>query len=162
MNIKSFLNTISVSSRSLPVVILYVTEGCNLKCVTCSYRQPMPGELSLDEIKNLAHDLKSFGLRHIVYSGGEPLLRRDFIEICRLFQSLNIKQTLLTNGLLLEKHAGDLTGFFAEIIVSMDGANAETHNSIRGVNSFDLILKGISKTLALPQAPLVSIRTVLQ
>lgn len=122
----------------------------------------MPGELSLEEIENLAHDLKSFGLRHIAYSGGEPLLRRDFIEICQLFQSLSIKQTLLTNGLLLEKRAEDLAGFFAEIIVSMDGANAETHNSIRGVNSFDLILKGISKTLALPQAPLVSIRTVLQ
>ncbi len=143
-------------------MILYVTEGCNLKCVTCSYRQPLAGELSLDEIEKLAHDLRSFGLRRIVYSGGEPLLRRDFIEICRIFRSLNVKQTLLTNGLLLEKRAKDIAGYFTEIIVSMDGANADTHNTIRGVNSFELILKGIEKTIALPQAPEVSIRTVLQ
>lgn len=120
------------------------------------------GELSLDEIKKLAGDLSAFGLRHIVYSGGEPLLRRDFIEICSTFKTLGVKQTLLTNGLLLEKRAEEIAGFFTEIIVSMDGAKAQTHNAIRGVNSFDLILKGIAKTLASRGTPSLSIRTVLQ
>ena len=144
MNVNAFLNTISSHARSLPVVIFYVTEGCNLKCVTCSYRKPMPGELTYDEIETLTGQLFSFGLKHIVYSGGEPLLRRDFPDICRLFHHKNIKQTLLTNGLLLEKRIDELKDHFSEIIVSIDGADALTHNTIRGVNSFDIIFNGIS------------------
>jgi Fe-coproporphyrin III synthase len=164
LNVKAFLNTISSHARSLPVVILYVTEGCNLKCMTCSYRKPMPGELSFDEIKHLSVQLINAGLKHIVYSGGEPLLRRDFPEICQLFSEKGVKQTLLTNGLLLEKRIGELKNTFAEIIVSIDGADAATHNAIRGVNSFDIILNGIKNTLDVinKNKTRVSIRTVLQ
>src|SRR5258706_13493155 len=107
MNIKAFLNTVSDRAKTLPIVILYVTEECNLKCITCSYRNAMPGELTLDEIKSLAAELKNLGLRHIVYSGGEPLLRRDFPEICEAFASPGVKQSMLTNGLLLEKRIHD-------------------------------------------------------
>lgn len=160
MNFKAFLNTISSRARSLPVVILYVTEGCNLKCVTCSYRKPLPGELSFEEISALAESLKRFGLRHIVYSGGEPLLRRDFPQICGLYTNTGIKQTLLTNGLLLEKRLPELQNVFSEIIVSIDGADAEVHNRIRGVNSFDIILAGIAAAVSAGEN--VSIRTVLQ
>lgn len=162
MNYKAFLNTISSKAHCMPVVILYVTEGCNLKCISCSYRLPMPGELSLEEIKNLAAELSSFGLKHIVYSGGEPLLRRDFRDICEVFSYHKVKQTLLTNGLLLSKRAEEFIGVFEEIIVSIDGADAQTHNRLRGVNSFDLILEGISKALSINAAQQVSIRTVLQ
>jgi len=162
MNIKAFLNTITNSARTLPIVILYVTEGCNLKCITCSYREAMPGELSLDEIKTLALQLKKSGLKHIVYSGGEPLLRRDFAEICRTFKQYGVKQSLLTNGLLLDKRVDEIQHYFSEIIVSIDGGKAETHNKIRGVNSFDLILKGIAKAVNSVNKKLVSIRTVLQ
>ncbi len=162
MNVRAYLNTVSSTAHTLPIVILYVTEGCNLKCITCSYRAPMPGELTLDEIKKLAAELNSLGLRHIVYSGGEPLLRRDFPEICRTFASLGVKQSILTNGLLLEKRVKDLYKYFSEIIVSIDGANAATHNRIRGLNSFDQILKGIQTAASLPNRGQVSIRSVVQ
>lgn len=162
MNFRAFLNTVSDTARTLPIVILYVTAGCNLKCITCSYRDVLPGELSLDEINELAHRLNKLGLKHIVYSGGEPLLRRDFIEICSTFAEFGVKQSLLTNGLLLEKRAKEIYKFFSEIIVSIDGANTETHNSIRGINSFDIILKGITTALSLPGIKDVSIRTVIQ
>ena len=162
MNYKAFLNTISNTARTLPIVIFYVTEGCNLKCVTCSYRNTLPGELTINEIEKLASELSSFGLKHIVYSGGEPLLRKDFIEICDIFKKHNIKQTILTNGLLLEKRAKDVYKYFYEIIVSIDGANAETHNSIRGLNSYDQIVKGIKKIINETGFFNISIRTVLQ
>lgn len=129
----------------------------------------MPGELTLDEIKELAVKLNELGLRHIVYSGGEPLLRRDFSEICETFAKYNVKQSILTNGLLLEKHIRDIYKYFHEIIVSIDGADAEMHNSIRGVNSFDQIVKGIQTAVALSSPPYqggakgdVSIRSVIQ
>jgi MoaA/NifB/PqqE/SkfB family radical SAM enzyme len=162
MNYKAFLNTLSNTARTLPIVIFYVTEGCNLKCVTCSYRNALPGELTLEEIGKLAEELSEFGLRHIVFSGGEPLLRRDFIQICEIFKKLGVKQTILTNGLLLEKRIDDLHKYFHEIIVSIDGAYAETHNSIRGLISYDQILKGIKKTVNEIGFKNISIRTVLQ
>jgi MoaA/NifB/PqqE/SkfB family radical SAM enzyme len=162
VNIKAFLNTLANTSFALPIVIFFVTAACNLKCLTCSYRKPLPDELSFDELKKLAIILKKFGLKHIVYSGGEPLIRNDFFEICKLFYDLNIKQTLLTNGLLLFKSYNRLNGLFKEIIVSIDGADSVTHNYIRGVNSFDLIIKGINCLKSDNPMQQISIRTVLQ
>ena len=162
MNLKAMMNTVTTQCRTLPVVILYVTEGCNLRCLTCSYRNPLPGELSLPEIRDLADSLGRFGLRHIVYSGGEPLMRRDFPEICEIFAGQGVQQTLLTNGLLLKKRWDQIRGLLSEIIVSLDGPEAEIHDGIRGVESFDRILEGIAG--AREGAPLndLAIRMVIQ
>lgn len=160
MNIPAFLNTLTNTARTLPIVIFYVTAQCNLRCITCSYREALPNELSLDEIKSLAGQLHRLALRHIVHSGGEPLVRRDFREICEVFRRVGVKQSLLTNGLLLHKRANEVAEYFTEIIVSVDGADDETHNTIRGVDSFDMILKGISHVVQ--SGANVSIRTVLQ
>lgn len=162
MNFNAFLNTISSRSFTLPIVILYVTEGCNLRCITCSYREKLPNEVSLDEIRSLADSLVAYGLRTIVYSGGEPLMRRDFPQICQVFKDRSVNQTLLTNGLLLEKRFDEIRGFFSEIIVSIDGANAETHNTIRGLESLDQIVKGIERWIGSSPRPSLSIRTVIQ
>ena len=162
MNVKALLNTLSSRAGTLPIIIFYVTEGCNLRCVTCSYRNPLPNELTLPEIEELAAHLKSFGLKHIVYSGGEPLLRRDFPDICEIFRKHRVKQTLLTNGLLLEKRLDEIQSYFTEIIVSLDGPSAEVHDSIRGLTSFHQILKGVRKTVLLQDGPIVSLRSVVQ
>ncbi len=162
LNIPAFLNTVTSAMRSLPVVILYVTEECNLKCSTCSYRKALPGELSLEEIRDLADRLNDYGLKHIAYSGGEPLMRRDFPLICEAFQHYKVRQTLLTNGLLLEKRLPDIRNYFSEIVVSIDGADAETHNTIRGAVSFDQILRGIRRSLQEAPGVRVSLRTVIQ
>ena len=162
MNIRAWLNILSTGSYTLPIVTLYVTEGCNLKCVMCSYRDSLPNELSLLEIENLASRLHEYGLRHIVYSGGEPLTRRDFPLICKIFSRFGVKQTLLTNGLLLEKRLDEIQNCCTEIIVSLDGATPDVHNAIRGVDSFDLILRGIRKAVSMVGTFSVSIRCVIQ
>jgi MoaA/NifB/PqqE/SkfB family radical SAM enzyme len=163
MNFKAWLNTVSTSSHTLPIVILYVTEGCNLRCCMCSYRDARPDELSIGEIERLAATLARYGLRHIVYSGGEPLLRRDLPAIIRIFSRYKVQQTLLTNGLLLEKRLDEIRPLLTEIIVSLDGATSATHNEIRGVSSFEQILAGIrSAVKSFPEPRSVSIRTVVQ
>lgn len=162
LNLPAFLNTLTLSARTLPIVIYEVTEGCNLRCVMCSYRNPLPGELTLAEIETLAASLRRLGLRHIVYSGGEPLLRRDLPAICSLFEGRGVRQTLLTNGLLLEKRLPDISRYFSEFIVSLDGPDESTHNTIRGVNSFSTIIRGIKSALAAQGTGTVSIRYVIQ
>jgi MoaA/NifB/PqqE/SkfB family radical SAM enzyme len=162
MNIKAFLNTVSNTTHSLPLVILYVTAGCNLRCIMCSYRDPLPNELTLAEIRALSGQLSQLGLRHIVYSGGEPLSRRDLPDICEIFRSITVKQSLLTNGLLLQKRFSEIRPFFHEIIVSLDGPTATSHNNIRGGGGFDTIIEGIRTVLLSTKRPDVSIRTVIQ
>lgn len=162
MNVNALINTISSSCRALPIVILYVTEGCNLRCITCSYRKPLPNELSLSEIVQLANALRDFGLRHIVYSGGEPLLRRDFPDICAAFAGIGVKQSLLTNGLLLERRLPEIERYFSEIIVSLDGPNDQVHDSIRGIDAFGTIVNGVKKAVGLSGKRSISIRTVIQ
>ncbi len=162
LNIRAALNTLGTHSYSLPLVILYVTAGCNLRCLTCSYRDPLPNELSIDEIRHLAQELSQRGLRHIVFSGGEPLMRRDFPAIFEIFGSINVKRSLLTNGLLLEKRYDASFSSMHEIIVSLDGSNPDIHNRIRGVESFDQIVRGIRKVITSSPRPEISIRTVVQ
>jgi MoaA/NifB/PqqE/SkfB family radical SAM enzyme len=162
MNFKAFLNASSLTCRTLPIVILYVTEGCNLRCMTCSYRAPLPNELTLPEIEELALRLKNFGLRHIVYSGGEPLMRRDLPQIGKIFQAHGVRQTLLTNGLLLEKRLEELSEFLNEIIISLDGPSAAVHDAIRGVESFERILRGIHAAKSRINRAVLSIRMVVQ
>jgi Fe-coproporphyrin III synthase len=162
MGIDALLNTLGTRCRTLPLVILYVTEGCNLRCISCSYRKASPGELTLEEMKTLSVTLRTSGLRHIVYSGGEPLLRRDFPAICSLFDGPEISQTLLTNGLLLEKRLPEIRPFLGEIIVSMDGPDEETHDGIRGVESFRQITRGVRAAVSSGPGVRVTIRTVIQ
>lgn len=162
INLPAFLNTVTTRGYTLPIVVLYVTAGCNLRCIMCSYRDPLPNELSIDEIRNLARQLSELGLRHIVYSGGEPLTRRDFPDICNVFKEIGVKQSLLTNGLLLQKRYDEIVQYFSEIIVSLDGPTAEIHNNIRGLDAFDQIVKGIQTILSIAPPPKISIRTVIQ
>ncbi|HTO94467.1 MAG TPA: radical SAM protein, partial [Bacteroidota bacterium] len=136
--------------------------ACNLRCISCSYRAAPPGELTLDEIAALARSLMAGGLRHIVYSGGEPLTRRDFPDISALFARGNVRQTLLTNGLLLEKRFSEISPFLDEFIVSLDGADAATHDAIRGVESFERIVRGIRRLSEAGRGRDVAIRTVVQ
>lgn len=162
MNYRAFLNTVGTRAHSLPIVILYVTAGCNLRCITCSYREPLPNELTLDEYKEIFRQLELHGVRRVVYSGGEPLLRRDLPDICFLARKTGAQQSLLTNGLLLEKRAKEILHFINEIIVSLDGPEPETHHTIRGLDSFDQILRGVELVKRTHNGPTVSIRCVVQ
>jgi len=162
LNVQAAFSALTDKGLSLPVVVLYVTEGCNFQCISCSYRSPLPDELSLTELEHLANELSQSGLRHIAFSGGEPLMRKDFPLICAAFARHGVKQTLLTNGILLLKRHREIFPYLDEIVVSLDGSKAETHDHLRGTRSFDQILKGIELTVGTNHAPRVSIRTVIQ
>lgn len=128
----------------------------------CSYRNRLPDELTLVEIEKLADELAELGLKRIVFSGGEPILRTDLEEICRMFSDNGVKQTLLTNGVLVKKKINNIAPYLDELIISIDGAAPETHDLIRGVNSLNLIIEGIKHTKENFPALNISFRTVIQ
>ena len=92
------------SSDKKPVVVWNVTRRCNLKCVHCyshSEDRNYPDELSFEEGTALIDDLAEFGSPVVLFSGGEPLIRRDILDLIRHAVSRNMRAVLSTNGTLI-------------------------------------------------------------
>ncbi len=160
MKPKYLLNLVSDQLHTLPLVVLYLTDGCNSRCVTCDiWRNPrrnMKMEL-VEEIASAFHELQ---VRWVLLSGGEAMQHPKWPEIARRFKAEGTHVMLLTNGLLLRKQVDELVGSVDEVIVSLDGGTAATYDSIRGVDAFDLVLDGIRAVRA-RDIP-VATRTTLQ
>lgn len=135
-----------------PVVVWNSTRRCNLSCLHCYSRSEnklYPQELSTDEAKAFVEDLSNFGVKVLLFSGGEPLLRHDLFEVARFASEHGLRTVLSTNGTLItEEIAGKLKAAgFSYIGVSLDGIG-ETNNRFRGKpGAFDLAVEGIRNCL---------------
>jgi len=89
-------------------------------------------QLTENDIKELLQSLKKLGTQQVLMSGGEALLNPNFFRFCEILQQQNIKVSLLSTGITLKKHAGELVQWVNDIIVSLDG-NEEIHNQIRNI-----------------------------
>src|SRR3989344_3900899 len=138
-------------------LIFFITSKCNSKCRHCFYWDNLnkfTNELSLDEINKFSKQLKH--IEWLTLSGGEPFIRKDIYEICKIFYENNgIKSlTIPTNGLLSEKIKNDVEkiaglGLDVSINLSLDGLE-KTHDFIRGVKgSFKKILKTYNELVKL-------------
>jgi MoaA/NifB/PqqE/SkfB family radical SAM enzyme len=101
-------------------------------------------------------------VKHVVLTGGEPLLNRGLDAICRFFHDLGLRVTLLTTGLLLRKKANLVASGFDDIIISIDGP-PDVHDRIRNTSgAFQAIHQGVLELRALrPRIP-ISCRTTVQ
>lgn len=128
------------------------TNDCNLRCLHCYHPHHSQDKslMSLDSVKEMLDDLKETADRwdmipRISISGGEPLKRKDLLEILEYTQEKEILTSLLTNGTLITpEKAGHIHDLGVKIVqVSLDGKK-ETHNSIRRREfAYDKALEGI-------------------
>lgn len=131
-----------------PVVVWSVTRRCNLHCGHCyadSHDRHYPGELTTDEGGRMLADLASFGVPTVLFSGGEPLLRPDVLELAALAGELGMRTVLSTNGTRIDAaKARELAGAgFSYIGISLDGIGA-TNDKLRGSRgAFEAALGGI-------------------
>jgi MoaA/NifB/PqqE/SkfB family radical SAM enzyme len=143
MSTRHLLNLVGDHLRTLPILVLYLTDGCNSRCVTCDIWRNPRRNMKLELVERIAGDLKALAVRWVVLSGGEAMQHPQWAEIARRLRGEGTRVSLLTNGLLLRKQIDDVLASVDEVIVSLDGGTAETYEAIRGVNGFDLILDGI-------------------
>lgn len=137
----------------LQSLYMYIAGSCNLACRHCWVEPDFSPDrskgkfLKLEWAKKAVVEAKPLGLLSVKLTGGEPLFHPQFKEIVGLIAQESIDIIIETNGTLVDD---DLAGFLRDagrvrfISVSVDGANAETHESLRGVaGSFDKAVSGI-------------------
>jgi radical SAM protein with 4Fe4S-binding SPASM domain len=133
-----------------PFMVSYsITTKCNLKCKHCyseSVDKSAPDELSTEEAFHLVDDLSSWGIGLLIIDGGEPLCREDMLGIVRYASSKGIRTTIGSNGTLIDEAMARKmvdAGVMA-VAISVDGADAVTHDSFRGVDgAFEQTFRGI-------------------
>lgn len=136
-----------------PVVIWNLTRRCNLKCRHCyavAADHHFPGELSSEEAFRVLDDLVQFRIPALILSGGEPLSRKDTLEIARRAKSFGLYTALSTNGMFLEGKTLDEVAAvgFDYVGVSLDGIGA-TNDWFRGQDgAFDAALAGVRSCMA--------------
>ncbi|MBI2829787.1 MAG: radical SAM protein [Chloroflexi bacterium] len=137
-----------------PVVVWNCTRQCNLKCIHCyasASNQRIPGEMGTPEGKQFIRDLAEFGVPVLLFSGGEPLIRKDLFELADFAKQQGMRLAMSTNGTLIDEDAAreiQRLGF-AEVGISLDGIG--DHNDyFRGkTGAFEAALTGIRNCNAL-------------
>lgn len=144
-----------------PVVVWNTTRRCNLNCIHCyskSESKTYPEELTTDEAKAFIKDIAEFGVPVLLFSGGEPLLRKDLFQLARLACDAGVRAVLSTNGTLITETIAKKikTAGFSYVGVSLDGMSA-TNDKFRGIQgAFKAAVEGIRNCIK------VGIRTGLR
>ncbi len=139
------------SEDKRPVVVWNITRRCNLKCVHCYAHAkdiPFDNELTTDQGKELIDDLAAFGSPVMLFSGGEPLVRKDLPQLAAYAVEKGMRAVISTNGTLITpKMARTLKEIGLSYVgISLDGMK-EINDRFRGVSgAFRSALEGIKNS----------------
>jgi len=141
------------SKDKKPVVVWNVTRRCNLKCVHCysqSEDRTYGGELTFEEGKALIDDLAEFGSPVMLFSGGEPLIRPDILDLIRHAAARGMRAVVSTNGTLINRELAEKLKEIglSYVGISLDGLE-RVHDAFRGVRgTFARVMKAIENCQA--------------
>jgi cyclic pyranopterin phosphate synthase len=143
--------------RTISYLRLSVTDRCDLRCVYCMPERmtflPRPDLLSLAELDRLAAAFIRKGVRRLRLTGGEPLVRKDVMDLIGglsrfLADGALDELTLTTNGNRLAEHAEALARFgVRRVNVSLDSLEPETYARITRGGKVERVLAGIDSAL---------------
>ena len=143
--------------RRVTYLRLSITDRCDLRCTYCMPERmtflPRKDVLSFEELDELVTAFASFGVDKLRITGGEPLVRKDIMELMARFSrhlgnGLN-ELTLTTNGTLLARYAGELSAIgVRRINVSLDTLRRDLFETISRRDMLADVLAGIDAALA--------------
>ena len=144
--IKSTLEDKTARELSGSIMIWNFTNRCNLLCHHCYSKADANGTdtLSLEMIQDTIPKMKNAGVKFVIFSGGEPLIRKDIFDIASAFKEAGIMTYLSTNGMYInDKNAQQIVDTFNYIGVSIDGTE-EVHDYFRAQKgSYKKAIEGI-------------------
>ena len=136
-----------------PILSLRITisNRCNENCLYCHHDGMVSSkdEMTPDELYTICKIAKRIGVRKIRLSGGDPLVRKDIVEIVEKIASLDFQDISLTsNGVLLGKYAEDLKkAGLDRVNVSLDTLNPETYKKVTSMDYLKEARDGILKAV---------------
>jgi len=147
----------------LPILVLEPHNRCNCRCVMCDiWKLTDAREISPAELHRHLGDIEALGVEWVVFTGGEPLMHSDLFQLAAMLRARGLRITLLSTGLLLERHAEAIAATMDDVIVSLDGPPT-VHDAIRRVPAaFEMLANGVRALHRLkPDFP-VSARCTIQ
>lgn len=141
-------------NRKIDYLRISVIDRCNLRCVYCMPEEgveSIPHEeiLTYDEILRICETVSQLGIKKIKITGGEPLVRKDIVNLIRDIKNLDkIEQvTLTTNGILLYDMLDDLYDAGIDAInISLDTLKKDNFKQITRRDGLEKVLMAIDKT----------------
>jgi cyclic pyranopterin phosphate synthase len=143
--------------RPLTGLRISITDDCNLNCFYCHREgcRASARQMSPEEIGRIAGIAAEFGVRKVKITGGEPLMRRDIIDIITSIAETEISEiSMTTNGTLLADVAGELADAGLDRVnISLDTLNPETYLRITGKELLEDVLYSIEAAIAANLTP---------
>ncbi len=159
MNLRPLLNLNSDRLFALPMAILYITDKCNSRCISCDYWRYGRTNMSQELVDRLVDELPRIGAQYILLSGGEPLMHPQWYVIAQKFKAAGMKIGMVTSGIMLPKYVDKISELIDELFISLDGATPESYQAIRGVDGLGLIERGVGQLV--DKVP-ITFRTTVQ
>ncbi len=144
-------------NRKMDYLRVSVTDKCNLRCVYCmppagvEYK-PHDEVLRNEEFVHFIELFVSMGVRKVRFTGGEPLLRKGFVDMLEKTRSLfpDLEMALTTNGVLLGDYLEDFRRLgLRRLNLSLDSLNREHYRSLTGRDELPRLLDNLDRALAL-------------
>jgi len=139
--------------RRFAYLRLSVTDVCNFRCEYClpdGYQGKPTGFMSVDEIRRLVTGFAELGTTKVRLTGGEPMVRKDFMDIVRVVRETPgiEKLAMTTNGYKLRETAGDLkTAGLDAINISIDSLESGRFEEITGDRRFEKVIESVETCL---------------
>lgn len=138
--------------RTIEYLRLSVTDRCNLRCIYCMPEDGVCKKrhsdiLSIEELTEIARAAHTLGVRKIRLTGGEPLVRRGLLTLCRNIKAIDpsIELGLTTNGSLLAPIAHELKQAGVDRLnISLDTLNPEIYRTITRRGTLSDVLDGLN------------------
>ena len=149
-----------VKNKSILSIQMNLLNKCTSRCISCKKYTWPNDAIKVEDVKNTLKVLKEkFGLRTVLFSGGDPILYKGLEEVIAFCVDNDIKYSLITTLITNNEELLKLIAKTAyRIHVSVDGANAELYRKIRGVNGLANVEKNIDIVMSMRPADMIPIR----
>lgn len=130
------------AGRRVPLVVsIVVTNRCNYSCAYCDRWDGRGSRLSTEQLRGFLREMAEMGTRRVIFTGGEPLVRKDIYGLIALCKTLGMKVNVNSNGTLVPQQIERLKGLDG-LTISIDGDRA-THDEVRGEGAFDAAIAAV-------------------
>lgn len=122
-----------------------ITNKCNSKCSFCCNDSGIgENELEFKEIKKIVEEINKWDCMRLIIGGGEPLVRKDIIQILKLFEKEKNKPAIATNGILLDENIiKQISKSCITLQISLDSLKRNVYKKLRGIDALDKVKANI-------------------